>query len=447
MGWSVAPEVIREALGTGPGSGPDFVEVTTDTRSLLPGSLFVALRGENFDGHDFIAKAVASGASGVVAQGDLAIDDETRVYSVSDTRDALGRIARARRNRFEGPVIAITGTNGKTSTKEFIAGALGSSFDVHRTPANDNNLIGVPLTVLKAPESATAWVIEVGASQPGEIARLRDVVSPDIAVVTNVGNAHLEGFGSVEAVLNEKVSLLRGARTAVVGEHPPELTIAARSETESVVVAGVGSNADVRADMVRLTSDGVTAFEYKGIGFEIPVPGRHLVGNAMIAIAIAELLGLPLDAVANRLAKVEIPGARTRLRQVGKVTVLDDCYNANPESTVAAIETVEMLAGDNRRVLVLGSMLELGQQTTLLHREVAHRALESEPAIVVAVGEFASAFEGVSAPATDVYSVRNSSEAGELLKEIVEPGDFVLLKGSRGVKLEVALSMLKESQE
>ena len=447
MAWSASPALIGETLGHGPKTGPDFTAVTTDTRSLSSGSLFVALSGENFDGHDFVDDAVRRGATGLVVDREVEAESHVRVYRVDDTRVALGRIARARRDCFDGPVIAVTGTNGKTSTKEFISAALSGEYVVHRTPANDNNLVGVPLTILGAPASASALVVEVGASEPGEIGRLKEVVHPDIGVVTNVGNAHLEGFGSVAEVLREKVSLLDGVPIAVVGEHPPELARAARDAAGRVIVAGVGGSADVRAESISLAEGGGNRFLYRDVRFEIPVPGRHLVGNAMIAIAVAELLGLPLDAACRGLGEVEVPGSRTRLLQIGDITVLDDCYNANPESTVAAIETAGALAGQRRQILVLGSMLELGQQTTLLHREVAHRAIEAEPDIVIAVGEFAPAFEATAGYPVEVHTAGNSREAGKILRSVVKPGDFVLLKGSRGVKLEVAMSMLRESQE
>src|SRR5216110_2723088 len=256
-GRSWTSDEVGAALGVPSPAKLKFPSISTDTRHLTPGSLFVALKGEHFDAHNFLAKAREQGATAAVVRRGTPPVPGLAFFEVDDTLEALGLLARARRRLLpEGtPVVAITGSSGKTSTKEMIRATLATRYRVHATSGNLNNLVGVPLTILAAPEDTEALVIEAGASVPGEIARLRDILEPTIAVITNVGYAHVAGFGSLDGVLREKLTLAEGTRVAVVGTDPPDLGREARRRAPTVV-AGTGPDADVRPDRAELDDEG-----------------------------------------------------------------------------------------------------------------------------------------------------------------------------------------------
>ena len=301
---------VASVLGTAPAEDREFTSVGTDTRTIEPGALFVALVGERFDGHDFIGDAIARGATGVVARNGTEISEDVLVFQVTDTLTALGDLGTARRHDITGPVVAVTGTNGKTAAKELLAKALGTQWAVHATRGNLNNLIGVPLTLLSAPDDTGALVVEAGASIPGEVARLRKIIDPTIGVVTNVSTGHLEGFGSEEGVLAEKISLLEGVPTAVVGTLPGELAERARDVAGRVIVAGVDESADVHPDNWSLDGEGRAVVEVAGVTATLPLVGRHQVDNAMLAFAVARELGLNPADVAAALETVSLPSGR-----------------------------------------------------------------------------------------------------------------------------------------
>src|SRR2546428_4586554 len=310
-----------------------FTGVSTDTRHLAPGTLFVALQGERFDAHEFLAQARAAGAVAAVVRRSTPAVDGLPFFEVEDTLSALGALARARRRALPAaaPVVAVTGSSGKTSAKEMIRAALGARWRVHATSGNLNNLVGVPLTILGAPDDTEALVVEAGASIPGEIARLRGIIEPTIGVVTNVGYAHLEGFGTLEGVLREKVTLLERVPVAVVGTDPPALAEAARRHSRTVV-AGSREPAAVRPDEARLHHDARPPVTRPRGSVTLPVVGFHQIENAMIALAVARETGVePARAVAA-LARVANPGGRGGRLEAGSFTIVDDSYNANPSS-------------------------------------------------------------------------------------------------------------------
>ncbi|HWO89745.1 MAG TPA: UDP-N-acetylmuramoyl-tripeptide--D-alanyl-D-alanine ligase, partial [Gemmatimonadales bacterium] len=357
--WSAAR--VREALGL-PGAEWDhaYSGISTDTRTLREGELFVALKGERFDAHDLLGDARAAGVGGAVVRSGTPRWPGMDWFEVDDTLKALGDLAAFRRRHFKGPVVAITGSNGKTSTKELVAAALGPKYVVHKSRQNLNNLVGVPLTVLAAPEEATALVVECGASEVGELGRMREIVSPDVGVVTMVGAGHLEGFGGPEGVMAEKVSLLRGVATAVVGVEPPSLPARSRGEAKRVISAGL-SGADWYAEEVSLDEQGRARFRARGVEVRLPLRGRHMVHNALIALAVAEVLGVPLEAAAAALEAVNIPGGRSEVVEVEGVTVINDCYNSNPQSLAAALELATAIRRGRRLIVAVGTMRELGE--------------------------------------------------------------------------------------
>jgi UDP-N-acetylmuramoyl-tripeptide--D-alanyl-D-alanine ligase len=442
--WTSAQ--VREALGVEvPAPGP-FAGVSTDTRSLAPGALFVALAGERFDAHQFLGQAKSAGAGAAVVRRGTPAVPGLPLIEVADTLVALGTLARARRRRLpEGaPVVAVTGSSGKTSTKELIRAALGVRYHVHATAGNLNNLVGVPLSILAAPAGTDALVVEAGASLPGEIPRLRDIIEPTVAVVTNVGYAHVEGFGSLEGVLREKVSLVEGATVAVVGTEPPALAAAAREKTRTVVAAS-GSDAEVHPDAAELDDGGHPRIRWGGREVTVPVTGFHQIDNIAIAVAVAREAGIrPGDALQG-LSAARVPAGRGGISEIRGLTVIDDSYNANPGSLRRAVQFARWLAGKRGRPLavVVGTMLELGPESDKLHSAAAAEIAAAEPALVGAVGAFGPAFLPFAGSLKDRLVVAPDAERlGPLLAKSLKGNEVVLLKASRGVALERVLRHL-----
>jgi UDP-N-acetylmuramoyl-tripeptide--D-alanyl-D-alanine ligase len=423
-----------------------FHSISTDTRTLEAGSLFVALSGDKFDAHDFLEEAARAGAAGaVVRTGTRALKGLT-FYQVPDTLRALGQLARARREEITGPVVAVTGTNGKTSTRQLIAAVLATAFRVHATRGNLNNLVGVPLTILSAPEDAQALVVEAGASIPGEIARLAEIIRPTLAVITNVAPGHLEGFGTVEAVLEEKISLLKGVPVAVVGPEPPELAERARRLAGRVVTAGVGPGSQVRPARWSLDASGRATIEMDGRKMRLPLIGAHQAGNAMLALAVAAELKLDLGAAAAALERVELPSGRGQVLHAGQLTVINDAYNANPGSLAAALDTVRAMRDGRRLVIVVGTMLELGTHSRSQHERMADAIEAVRPDLIAAVGEFAEVFELRKKRLKDrLVTAAEPEELGRRVAARLEGNELVLVKASRGVRLEAAIPLFLPS--
>jgi UDP-N-acetylmuramoyl-tripeptide--D-alanyl-D-alanine ligase len=443
---------VRQALGLRVDLAQEdvtYTGVSTDSRAIEEGQLYVALVGDRFDGHDFVAEAVSRGALGAVVSRPPSGGSDQRLYPVDDTLVALGALAAFRRRRLRAPVVAITGSSGKTSTKDLTAAALGAVRRVHATKGNLNNRVGMPLTLLSVPDEAEAVVLEMGSSEPGEIRTLAQVARPDIGLVTTVGESHLERLGSLEGVLDEKLDLLRnlaeGGR-CVVGDEPPVLAERARAICGSLRVAGWSerADADLRPEEADVDVFGRYELHWRGERVAVPMAGRHAVSNAMLALAVADLLGVaPADA-ARGLATAESNPLRGEIRRIGGLTVIVDCYNANPQSVRAALDVLEGQGADARRVAVLGTMLELGSESDRLHREVLAYALDREVDLVVATGGFAGAADEIgSLDGERVITAAGWSEAYPLLRERRAGDEVVLLKASRGVKLEGILPLLE----
>jgi len=368
-------------------------------------------------------------------------------FEIDDTLAALGLLARARRRLLPAgsPVVAVTGSSGKTSTKEMIRAALATRWRVHATAGNLNNLVGVPLTILGAPDDAGALVVEAGASVPGEIPLLAGIIEPTVAVVTNVGYAHVEGFGSLDGVLREKVAIAAGVRVAVVGTEPPALAVEARRRARTVV-AGSGPAADVRPDAAELDEEGRPRITWQGRTVTLPVEGFHHIENAMIALAAAREAGADPPAALEALRQVRLPAGRGAVREAGGLTLIDDTYNANPSSLRWAVRFAHWLAARRGRPLavVVGSMLELGAESERLHQEAAREIAALKPSLVAAVGAFAPAFEtvrGALAPGR-LVTAPDAVALGPALRAALGGDEVVLLKASRGVALERVLRFL-----
>jgi len=439
---------VAAALGVTAPKKLKIKSISTDTRVPSPESLFVALKGEHFDAHDFLAKAKAQGAIGAVVRRGTPPLDGLAFFEVDDTLEALGLLGRARRRMLpEGtPVVAITGSSGKTSTKEMIRAALGARFKVHATSRNLNNRIGVPLTILCAPEDTEALVVEAGASVPGEIAKLRDIIEPTIAVITNIGYAHVEGFGSLEGVMAEKLSLLDGVPVAILGTGPDAMWPEARRRTQ-VIPASLGgkSNDDTLLDRFLDRNGRPQIALDSGEKITLPALGLHQLDNAQIALAVAQRAGVEHDAAARALAKMELPEGRGDLREIGNMLVIDDTYNANPASLRRAVQTADWLARRQRRplVVVVGTMLELGPESARLHAEAARGIAQRKPALVAAVGMFVRAFEPLrQALGGRLITAADAEALGPKLKSALRGNELVLLKASRGIALERVLNSL-----
>ncbi len=447
-GRSWTSDEVAAALGVPSPAKLRFSAISTDTRHLTPGTLFVALKGDKFDAHNFLDKAKAAGATAAVVRRGTPNVDGLAFFEVDDTLTALGLLARARRRMLPDgtPVVAITGSSGKTSTKEMIRAALGARYRVHATAANLNNLIGVPLTILSAPENTEALVVEAGASVPGEIARLRDIIEPTIAVITNVGYAHVEGFGSLEGVMAEKLSLLDRVPVAVLGSGPEAMWPEARRRTQVIPAALHGKSADDSLLDRYLDKDGHPQLSLdSGEKVTLPALGIHQLENAQIALAVAQRAGVDHDAAVRALAGLQLPEGRGNVREIGDMVVIDDTYNANPASMRRAVQTADWLARRQRRplVVVVGTMLELGPESARLHAEAAREIAQRKPALVAAVGTFARVFEGQrEALGGRLITAADAVALGPKLKSALRGNEVVLLKASRGVALERVLNYL-----
>ncbi len=441
MRWTAA--AVHAVLGL-PGGGPEeeFTSISTDTRSLEPGALFVAIAGERHDGHDYLAAARDAGArAAIVRQGTPAVPG-LALIEVDDTLKAYGDLAHARRKQVSGPVVAITGTNGKTSTKEMVAAVLRTRFRTHATRLNYNNLVGVPLTILEAPEETEALVIEAGANMPGEIARYREIIEPTIAIVTNVAEGHLEGFGSLEGVLAEKLELVRDVPLAIVGTEPPALAERARQLARREVTAGA-QNAERKAREIEIDAEGKAAFTAGGQRIHLPLPGRHLASNAMLAWTVVEELGLDPPSAAQALEALQLPGGRSEVIQRNGFTILNDCYNANPQSFASAIATAKAMRQDRRLVFVAGTMRELGPASERLHAQVAEQLVLLKPDVLAAVGDFVPALEPYRAALGErLVTAADPVALAPLLSQRLAGGELLVLKASRGVALERILPLL-----
>ena len=443
--WSDAS--LASALGLR-AAGPDIRHggISTDTRTLRPGDVFVALEGKRFDGHDFVGQATAAGCGAVVVRRDPG-PCPVPVHVVPDTLRALGDLALHRRRQSGAHVVAITGSAGKTTVKEMVAHALSARHDVHRTAGNENNRVGVPLTILSMPKSATALVLEMGTSEPGEIAELARVARPDVGVVTTASETHIAGLGDLAGVLREKLALIRSlgpASRAIVGDEPPELAELARADASGLIVCGMSrrADADQRPSAVATSPDGACGFSWRGQRVTLRIPGVHNVYNGLLALAVAGVLGIPARVAARRVSEVGPAPMRGEIRELGEVTLLVDCYNANPASVLAAVGALRGMARPGRRVAVLGTMRELGERSRAIHRETLAAALALGLDLVVLTGAFAEA----GGPNGDraIESVADPADLVDRLPELIRPGDRVLLKASRGVRLERVIPVLED---
>jgi UDP-N-acetylmuramoyl-tripeptide--D-alanyl-D-alanine ligase len=440
MRWTDA--AVRGALGLADQADAEYSAVSTDTRTLGAGALFVALRGERYDGHDHLGNAAEAGATGAVVRNGTENVPGLVLYRVPDTLVAYSQLAHARRREITGPVVAIGGSNGKTSTKEMCAAVLRTKYRVHATPANDNNLVGIPKTILAAPEDTGALVIEAGASVRGELARARPIIEPTVTVTTNVALSHLDGFGNLEGVLEEELELLRDVELAIVGTDPPALADGARRRARRVITAGL-ARADRVPISVTVDSTGRPTLTVEGARITLPLLGQHQAANAMLAWTLGQELRLDPAAAAEALRTLRLPGGRGELIEAGGLTIINDSYNANPASFLAAIATARTMRSGRKLVFVAGTMRELGAESARHHAAVAAALVGLEPDVLAAVGDFVPAL----APYAEKLKGRlltapDAPALGPRLKARLRGDELVVVKASRGVALERILPFL-----
>ncbi|MCH8118366.1 MAG: UDP-N-acetylmuramoyl-tripeptide--D-alanyl-D-alanine ligase [Planctomycetes bacterium] len=437
----------------------DFTGVSIDSRTTKSGDCFFAIAGENFDGHDYVADAFAKGAVCAVVSKGIKCTDKP-ILKVADTIKALGDLAGEYRRRAAYKVIAITGSAGKTTTRQIAYQALSQRFRVYQSPKSFNNKIGLPLTLLGADPEHQIVIAELGSNHPGEIAHLTGIAAPDIAVVTNVHPAHLEGFANLQTIIQEKLSISEGLTpdgVLIINADFDRLVNACRAKGAKFITFGKSDGSDYQARNISYEAS-ASRFTIDDTEVYLPLAGSGNLENALAAWAVCSQFGLAIGDFAKAVKTLSPISMRAELLQIGTLTVLNDCYNANPASMRNALN---ILAGldptrNRRLVFICGDMAELGQQTEYLHNELGNSIAKANVGLLVAVGKFAK-IAAEAAKTTAEYN-SDSREAQSLqikcfedtisacnnLHEFIKDYDIILVKGSRTAKLEMAVEKLKE---
>jgi UDP-N-acetylmuramoyl-tripeptide--D-alanyl-D-alanine ligase len=433
-----------------------------DTRSIAPGDLFVAVRGDRFDGHDFVAAALAAGAAGAVVTATPALPEAEKgglaplLIQVANTTRALQDGAREIRRRSGAKVVAITGSAGKTTTKELTAEFLAATYTVFRNRGNLNNHIGLPLSLLELRSRPDVAVVELGMNHAGEIRTLVGIAEPDVRVWTNVGDAHAGFFASADAIAAAKAEILEQARPGdllVANADDERIRVRARQFSGRTLSFGVSDRADVRASRVQHRGlDGMAATitsPHGEVKVETPLLGMANLLNLLAAAAVALDMGVPAAAIAERAATMKSAAHRGELlRLPGGITLIDDSYNSSPSALKTSLDAVKASTGSARKIAVLGEMLELGVHADRLHAECGRAAAAVGLELLIAVGgdparRLADAARAAGMDASAVIHVATSADAMEVALQKVRPGDLVLVKGSRGIRTDLVVERLK----
>ena len=446
----------ERCAGTPPDLQVELGPVCTDSRQLQPGAFFIPLRGERFDGHGFLNQAAALGAQAAVVATDWSqpLPPGLLHWRVEDTLWAYQQLATLHRRQLKAGVVAVTGSAGKTTTRELIRSALAPLGDVQATVSNNNNDIGVPLTLMGAHQGHAAVVVEMGMRGLGEIERLSRCAEPSIAVITNIGTAHIGRLGSREAIATAKCEItaaLSPQGVVVIPAGDPLLEEALsrcwsgrtlRVALEGDITADPPESDCPAADWIGVHDPKQDLLSLEGLRFSCPLEGRHNARNLMLALAVASELGVPLADL--EAIQVDVPGGRNRRLSIGTLNLLDETYNASPEAVFAALDLLAQQPG--RRFAVLGTMLELGDSSVELHQAVVSKAVQLglDGLVAVASGEEAAAMQRAAEPFNRFALVESPERAAEALNHWLEPGDTLLLKASRGVALERLIPLLKQ---
>ncbi len=441
-----------------------FQGISTDSRTVTEGELFIALKGFRFDGHHYVLEALEKKAGGVVIEEDKVGDIRWNGYrakaviAVKDTLFALGNIALDWRRKYRTPLVALTGSNGKTTTKEMIAACLETTFPILKTKGNLNNLIGLPLTLLTLTEKERVVVLEMGMNVPGEIRRLTEIAEPDVGLITNIQKVHLEGMESLERLKEEKGELFRKMRrdgTILVNQDDPRVVDLASDYPGQKITFGIEHPAEVMAKEIRLGGAEGTFFtlilEGEAMEIHLRLLGRHFIPNALSAIAVACLFGVEVKQVKEALENFKsIPMRMEIVPLKGGKTLINDAYNANPHSMELALETLVEAKGEGRAIAVLGDMLELGNFTKEAHEQLGEKVSELSIDFLLALGEEAPIVVESAIrhgfPLERVRVVESHSEAISILKQMIQNGDWILVKGSRRMAMEKIVEGLTEGR-
>ncbi|MGZ5004137.1 MAG: UDP-N-acetylmuramoyl-tripeptide--D-alanyl-D-alanine ligase [Chthoniobacterales bacterium] len=425
--------------------GALITRLSTDSRTIQPNELFVPIRGEHFDGHKFVEQTAKKGAAGALVEQSWngTVPSTFALIRVPDTLVAYQNIAAQYRRSLPLKVIGITGSNGKTSTKDFVAAALGRRFRVTKTEGNFNNHVGLPQTILNATAADEIAVWEMGMNHPGEIATLAKIAAPDAAIITNIGNAHIEFMGSREAIAQEKGALADAVSangTLILNADDSFSESIAKRTSATIIFAGIKSGT-IRAEDISQSARGSDFTILEGAHrcrAHLPVPGLHMVQNAILAVAAARAFGVSIEDAAVGLASAPLTRARLQVREIRGVQFLDDSYNANPESMKAALRTLVELDTDGRRIAVLGAMGELGAEAERGHAEVGEAAAAFHIDQLITIGDVAAKISDAARAAglEHAQNVATPAAAADLLGQMASPGDLVLIKGSRTARTE-----------
>lgn len=469
-------EELREVVGARvlAGEGIDRTKhrirrISLDTRSLRPGDLFIALRGDRFDGHNFVATALSRGAVGAIVLDSFDVSrvvlnrgskrTQPCILGVSDPLYAYQQLAAYHRSRFQIPVVAVTGSNGKTTTKEMVASVMASRWKILKTEGNLNNRMGVPQTLLRLNDRHKGAVIEMGVDNLGQTTRLCEITRPTIGIITNIGPDHLEFFGSMDVSAQAKAELLellpRDGMAVLNADDSYYDYLAARTRCR-VVSFGFSSKADVRAMDVKSDGRHGTIFRLllprtvRHTPVHIRVQGEHNVTNALAAGAVGSILGLSGGMIAQGLSRFRPAAMRSQVRVIQGVKLIIDCYNANPASMKAAVQLLAQTGAKRKKIAVLGDMLELGPNAQQLHEEVgeflARQGIDQLVACGVLGRSLARGARQAGLDLSRILEVPDARAAAAAVKKVVKPGDAVLIKASRGMKLELVADALQRAK-
>ena len=408
--------------------------ITTDSRDVKEGDLYIALKGERVDGHSFLASVAKNGSScALVSEPEINLDFQQ--VQVKDPQETIGQIANAWRRQFNIPVIGITGSNGKTSTKDLLVHVLQSSYDVHATQGNFNTTIGLPLTLLQLNDEHTVSILEMGASIPGEIEVLCEIAEPTHGIITNIAPAHLEGFGSIETITHEKEALFRSLGKGVSFVNQADNRIVGMDIEGESITFGLTPDCDFPAD-IHQEQDGSLTLILDA--HDIPTESQNLsfIKNIIAVSAIAVTLGVEWKNVINQIQSFSPPTGRCQVKQYNDVTVIDDTYNANLISSLAALDYLKAFSGNGRRIFVFGDMFELGPTSTDQHRQIGEKCTELGLDGVFTLGENTIHTDSAINNGIQHEHFENKNELIDSLKKLIHSGDKILFKGSRGMAME-----------
>jgi UDP-N-acetylmuramoyl-tripeptide--D-alanyl-D-alanine ligase len=435
------------------------IGVSIDSRTLKPGEIFIAIRGDQFDGHNFISKAIEAGAVAIIVERRWTDANATMMVSINVPRiivenslEALGQLANHYRGKFNIPVIAVGGSNGKTTTKEMIKNVLGSKFNVLCTEGNLNNHIGVPQTIFRLEKKHEIAVVELGANHAGEIGYLCSILEPTHGLITNIGREHLEFFGSIEGVAKAEGELfdwlLKHRGVSFVNTDDKYLSRAAKKQRKTVSFGFSSRGVSIKGTIEEFNSNAQALLQVKPRGkraFKIivGVPGEHNAKNALAAASVGLTMKVPASDIQKKLASFQPASKRMQVQQIAKVVILNDTYNANPDSTLAALETLCTMKSGGRKIAVLADMLELGPHADELHRQIGI-SLNSQAVDVLLTFGPLSKFINETATVETKAHFESKMVLSEYLLNTVTDGDIVLVKGSRGMKMEEIVTALSE---